>query len=78
LKNIFSYVHQHNLKHSWALLENPSVLSVRHNNHLTRQADVPDELKSVVATGEDNTVELQLWTTAQDQLRGIKLWDYFK
>lgn len=78
LKNIFSYVHQHNLKHSWALLENPSVLSVQHNNHLTRQADVPDELKSVVATGEDNTVELQLWTTAQDQLRGIKLWDYFK
>lgn len=78
LKNIFSYVHKHNLKHSWALLENPSVLNVRHSNHLTRMADVPDEFKDLVATGEDNTVELQLWTAAQDQLRGIQLWEYFK
>lgn len=78
LKNIFSYVHQHELKHSWALLENPSILSVKHSNHLTRTADVPDELKSVVASGEDNTVELQLWTLAQDQLRGIKRWDYYR
>ena len=78
LKNIFSYVEQHNLKNSWALLENPSILNVRYSNHLTRSADVPDDLKSIVATGEDNTVELQLWTLAQDQLRGIQLWDYFK
>jgi len=78
LKNIFSYVEQNNLKNSWALLENPSVLSVKHSNHLTRQADVPDELKHIVASGEDNTVELQLWTTAQDHTRGIKMWDYYK
>ena len=78
LKNIFSYVQQHDLKNSWALLENPSVLSVKHSNHLTRIADVPDELKSVVASGEDNTVELQLWTLAQDHLRGINLWDYYQ
>jgi sulfatase maturation enzyme AslB (radical SAM superfamily) len=78
LKNIFSYVEQNNLKNSWALLENPSVLSVKHSNHLTRQADVPDELKSIVASGEDNTVELQLWTAAQDHKRGIKLWDYYR
>lgn len=77
LKNIFAYVKQHDLKNSWAMLENPSVLNVKHSNHLTRTADVPDELKCTVATGEDNTVELQLWTTAQDRLRGIKLWDYF-
>ena len=78
LKNIFSYVEQNNLKNSWALLENPSVLSVKHSNHLTRQADVPDELKHIVASGEDNTVELQLWTAAQDHKRGIKLWDYYR
>lgn len=78
LKNIFSYVEQNNLKNSWALLENPSVLSVKHSNHLTRQADVPDELKHIVASGEDNTVELQLWTAAQDHTRGIKLWDYYR
>ena len=76
LTNIFSYVQQHDLKNSWALLENPSVLSVKHSNHLTRQADVPDELKHIVASGEDNTVELQLWTAAQDHLRGINRWDY--
>ena len=78
LKNIFSYVKQHKLKNSWALLENPSVLNVKYSNHLTRTADVPDELKTIVASGEDNTVELQLFTAAQDNLRGIKLWDYFK
>lgn len=78
LKNIFSYAQQHNLKNSWALLENPSLLNVKHSNHLTRQADVPDELKHIVASGEDNTVELQLWTTAQDHMRDIKLWDYFR
>lgn len=78
LKNIFSYTQQHNLKNSWALLEDPAVLSVKYSNHLTRTADVPDELKSVVASGEDNTVDLQLWTVAQDLQRGIKLWDYFR
>jgi sulfatase maturation enzyme AslB (radical SAM superfamily) len=78
LKNIFSYVQQHNLKNSWALVETPSVLSVKHSNHLTRTADVPAELKSIVASGEDNTVELQLWTVAQDQLRGIVRWDYYR
>ena len=40
--------------------------------------DVPDELKSTVGYGEDNTVELQLFTLAQDQLRGINLWDYYR
>ena len=78
LKNIFKYVKQHKIDHSWALLETPEVLGVKYNNHMTRTADVPDELKHIVATGEDNTVELQLWTTAQDQLRGIVRWDYYR
>jgi hypothetical protein len=39
---------------------------------------VPEELKNIVAQDLDNTVELQLWTCQQDQLRGIKLWDYYK
>ena len=78
LKNIFSYVQQHNLKNSWALLETPEVLSVKHSNHLSRTADVPDELKHIVAQGQDNTVELQLWTAEQDHARGIKRWDYYQ
>ena len=78
LKNIFAYTKDQNLDHSWALLEQPDVLNVKYNNHFTRTADVPAELKNIVGQGQDNTVELQLWTYAQDQLRGIKLWDYYK
>lgn len=78
LKNIFSYVKQHNLKNSWALLEDPSVLSIKHSNYLTKINDVPDELISIVAQGNDNTVELQSWTMAQDKLRGIQFKDYYK
>jgi len=78
LKQIQSYVKQHTVKHSYALLEQPSVLSVKYSNHFTRTADVPDELKSIVAQDVDNTVELQLFTNTQDTLRGIKLWDYYK
>jgi len=78
LKQIQNYTKQHDLKHSYALLDQPNVLSVKHSNHFTRTADVPDELKSVVGIGADNTVELQLFTHSQDTLRGIKLWDYYK
>ena len=78
LKNIFQYAEHHKLKHSWALLERPNVLSVKYSNHLTRTADVPNLLKSIVATEQDNTVELQMFTAQQDKLRNIRLWDYFK
>ena len=54
------------------------MLNVKYSNHLTKTADVPDELKSVVASAEDNTVELQLFTLEQDQLRGIKFGDYYQ
>jgi hypothetical protein len=54
------------------------VLSVKYSNHLTRTADVPNLLKSIVATEQDNTVELQMFTAQQDKLRNIRLWDYFK
>jgi sulfatase maturation enzyme AslB (radical SAM superfamily) len=78
LKNIFTYTKEHGIDHAWALLENPNILSVKHNNHFTRLAKVPNELKDIVGQGQDNTVELQLWTYAQDHLRGIRLWDYYK
>lgn len=78
LKNIFAYITDQGLDHSWALLEQPDVLNVKYSNHFTRTADVPDELKSLVGQDRDNTVELQLWTYSQDQLRDIKLWDYYQ
>lgn len=78
LKNIIDYTQENKLNHSWALLDTPDVLNVKYSNHFTRTADVPNELKQYVASEKDNTVELQLWTAAQDQLRGIRLWDYYK
>ena len=78
LKNIQTYIKEHNIKHSYALLETPDVLNVKYSNHFTRTANVPDELKSIVGKDRDNTVELQLWTYSQDQLRGIKLWEYYQ
>ena len=78
LKNIFAYTKDRGINHSWALLEQPDVLNVKYSNHFTRTADVPDQLKSLVGQDRDNTVELQLWTYQQDQLRGIKLWDYYQ
>jgi hypothetical protein len=45
---------------------------------LTTSADVPDELKHIVAQGPDNSAELHAFTLAQDQLRGIKLEDYYQ
>ena len=73
LKNIFAYTKQQELDHSWAFLDQPDVLNVKYSNHLTRAADVPDELKNIVAQDRDNTVELQSWTSKQDLLRGIEL-----
>jgi len=78
LKNIFAYTKDQGIDHSWALLEQPDVLNIKYSNHLTRTADVPNELNAIVAQDKDNTVELQLWTHSQDQLRSIKLWDYYK
>jgi len=78
LKNIINYTLDNKIKHSWAFLENPDVLNVKYSNHFTRTADVPEELKAYVGSERDNTVELQLWTYKQDQLRNIKLWDYYK
>jgi len=78
LKNIIMYTKDQGLDHSWALLEQPDVLNVKYSNHFTRTADVPDELKDIVGQDRDNTVELQLFTYAQDHLRGIKLWDYYR
>lgn len=78
LQNIINFTQENQIEHSWALLEQPDVLSVKYSNHFTRTAQVPDFLKDIVASGEDNTVPLQLWTFEQDRMRNINLWDYYK
>lgn len=77
LKNIQAYTKEHNIKHSWALLEQPEVLNIRYSNHLTNTADVPDELFGLAALGLDNSEELQNFIDLQDSLRGIQYKDYY-
>jgi sulfatase maturation enzyme AslB (radical SAM superfamily) len=77
LKQIQSYVKQHNIQHSYALLEQPSVLSVKYSNHFTRTADVPDELVNLVAIKENNDQELQMFIKQQDSLRNIDIGNFY-
>ena len=77
LKQIQSYVKQHNIQHSYALLEQPSVLSVKYSNHFTRTADVPNELVNLVAIKENNDQELQTFIKQQDSLRNIDIGNFY-
>lgn len=78
LKAIFNFAKENNFDHSWALLEAPQVLSVYYSNFLTTSTIVPDELKSIVATGPDNNKELSEFINKQDNLRNIDIKDYIK
>ena len=78
LKNIQAYTNENNIKHSWALLEQPEVLNIRNRNYLTDAADVPDELAHIVASAADNSLELQNFINEQDRLRGIQFKDYYQ
>ena len=78
LKNIQAYTNKNNIKHAWALLEQPEVLNIRHSNHFTCTADVPDELIDMVASGTDNSAEIEEFIDQQDSLRGIHYRDYYQ
>ena len=45
LKNIQAYITKNNIKHAWALLEQPEVLNIRHRNHFTTTADVRNRIR---------------------------------
>jgi molybdenum cofactor biosynthesis enzyme MoaA len=77
-ENIQAYTKEHNIKHSWALLEQPEVLNIKHKNRLTKNANVPAELVDLVASGEDNYDQLENFITEQDRLRGIQHKDYYQ
>jgi molybdenum cofactor biosynthesis enzyme MoaA len=78
LKNIQAYTTKNNIKHAWALLEQPEVLSIRHKNHFTCTADVPNELVNLVASGTVNSTEIENFINQQDSLRGIDYQDYYQ
>ena len=78
LKNIQAYTNKNNIKHAWALLEQPEVLNIRHSNHFTCTASVPDELIGTAASGADNSAEIEEFINQQDSLRGIHYRDYYQ
>ena len=78
LKNIQAYTNKNNIKHAWALLEQPEVLNVQHRNRFTLTADVPNELTALVASGPDNSVEIENFINQQDSLRNIHYKDYYQ
>lgn len=78
LKNIISFAEKNKFNHSWALLELPDQLNVKHSNFLTKNADVPTELKDIVASQNNNDKELLEYINKQDALRKIDIKDYIK
>jgi hypothetical protein len=78
LKNIQAYTNKNNIKHAWALLEQPEVLNIMHRNYFTCKADVPTELVDLVASGADNSTEIENFINQQDGLRGIHHTDYYQ
>ena len=78
LKNIQAYTNKNNIKHAWALLEQPEVLNIRHRNYFTCKADVPTELVDLVASGADNSMEIENFINQQDGMREIHYKDYYQ
>jgi sulfatase maturation enzyme AslB (radical SAM superfamily) len=85
-ENIVKYTKEHELEHSFGLLESPNVLSVAHCNKLTVDAklkyiDSKDStLKSLakkIAIQNNNSPLLKDYIEQQDRFRSIRFEDYF-
>jgi len=82
--NIIKFKNEHQLEHSWALLNDPEELDIRYENFLTTKAlgqltnleSLP--LVEVLATKGNNEKELKKFIRKQDKLRKIKFKDYYK
>lgn len=83
---IVEYTKNNNLEHAFALLENPSLLSVNASNRLTvtakRKYNESDdlllrELSKKIATGQNNSSQLRNYISQNDKFRSILFQDYF-
>jgi len=66
-KNILKFVKDHNLLHSYALLNAPDVLNVKYANSLTTPHQ--DVMSGFVAVDKNNQVELDQYLMEQNKLR---------
>lgn len=78
--NIVEFTKDQGLDHSWAFLENPSVLSVAHSNAMTTWAKLtlPESMAKFVAIKENNQAELDAYIREQDAIRKINIKDYIQ
>jgi sulfatase maturation enzyme AslB (radical SAM superfamily) len=66
-ENIQNFVRQHNLQHSYALLNTPAVLNVKYSNSLTQPYE--SLFPGHVAVDQNNQLELDHFLHEQEQLR---------
>lgn len=79
LDSIIEFAQEHNIEHSWALLDHPHELNIVYQNHLTLSAQTRvDGIKQYLATKENNQQALDSYIAQQDQLRNIKINDYIQ
>ena len=86
VKEIFDYLKDNSLEHSFGILQSPNILSINHKNKLTIEAKKYyeesnskelRELAKQIATGDDNSQMLRKYIKEQDIYRKINFSDYF-
>jgi MoaA/NifB/PqqE/SkfB family radical SAM enzyme len=75
LPTIEKFAQQNAIPHAWAFLNKPNILNVKYKNRFTEKAKHISPMH--VATGEDNSRQLDIFIKDQDLLRGIDIKDYF-
>lgn len=87
MKNIFDFVDQHGLDHSYAFLKIPEPLDVKYKNSYTLAAkrefesdsDVRlQKLSEVIATDADNQLSIDEFIRKQDTIRNINIKNFIK
>jgi sulfatase maturation enzyme AslB (radical SAM superfamily) len=70
LPNIFNFVKQHDILHSWAFLVAPDPLNVKYTNTMT--SPFKDIVPGHVAVDRNNQTEIDSYVLEQHKLRGIQ------
>lgn len=75
-QQILNFVKDHDLDHSWALLQTPSVLDIKYKNSFT-DVVVPRVLEAIVGTDRNNQAEIDSYISLQDGIRKINYRNYY-
>ena len=81
MPEMFDFVAEHELDHSWSLLQYPQPLNVEYTNSFTERAknnthSALSGIRNFIATKENNQEDLDAYIAKQDALRNINIKDY--